>query len=425
MPGRPGLAGRRRGQLHPGVRDHAEPLPVAGIDPRSGRQVHMQGVRRPADGRLGSTSGPPWPATSTTAATTSAMAGKFLNRWPLRTPPPRFDRCPQANGGYYDQLWGRRGRAPRPHLLDHLHRRPGPRLPGGVRGRRRPALVPVPGPVRPHDPRVPEPRYAAASFPAWSGSGAAAAARWPGRARLPAPPRWSRPTGEVAAPRTGQARTLLSVDDLVDRVSPRPGPGELDDTLVFYLSDNGYSWGEHRHWASSCPTPSRSRSRSWSAGRGGLPAGTVRRPPGRHHRHRRRSWTRPARPPTPATPSTAARCWTAGGTTAADRVLARPGQRPRRPRLGGPAPRMAVRRELRPAGRRHLPRSSTTCAATPAWSGTCSPTTTAATTRRPPWPPSWPGPHLRRGGLPMSRPRPPRGRPGPTPPPHPSRSRRS
>src|SRR4029453_5216726 len=35
----------------------------------------------------------------------TAMAGKFLNRWPLRRPPPHFDRYAQANGGYYDQLW--------------------------------------------------------------------------------------------------------------------------------------------------------------------------------------------------------------------------------------------------------------------------------------------------------------------------------
>ena len=62
------------------------------------------------------------------------------------------------------------------------------------------------------------------------------------RQRAPADP------GEVAALRTGQARTLLSVDDLVERVMGRlQATGELDDTLVFYLSDNGYSWGEHRH----------------------------------------------------------------------------------------------------------------------------------------------------------------------------------
>ena len=94
---------------------------------------------------------------------------------------------------------------------------------------------------------MPEPRYAGASFPELERvgeAGEAAVAGKPGylRRRPPADP------GEVAALRTGQARTLLSVDDLVDRVLRRlQDTGELDDTLVFYLSDNGYFWGEHRH----------------------------------------------------------------------------------------------------------------------------------------------------------------------------------
>ena len=38
------------------------------------------------------------------------------------------------------------------------------------------------------------------------------------------------------------------MDDLVDRVLGRlQATGELDDTLIFFLSDNGYAWGEHRH----------------------------------------------------------------------------------------------------------------------------------------------------------------------------------
>ena len=35
----------------------------------------------------------------------TALVGKFLNRWPLRTPPPGFDHWALANGGYYDQPW--------------------------------------------------------------------------------------------------------------------------------------------------------------------------------------------------------------------------------------------------------------------------------------------------------------------------------
>jgi arylsulfatase A-like enzyme len=35
----------------------------------------------------------------------TAMAGKFLNRWRLRTPPPGFDHWALPNGGYDDQPW--------------------------------------------------------------------------------------------------------------------------------------------------------------------------------------------------------------------------------------------------------------------------------------------------------------------------------
>ena len=47
--------------------------------------------------------------------------------------------------------------------------------------------------------------------------------------------------------RARQLRTLLSVDDLVDDVFTNlEQMGELDHTYVFFMSDHGYSWGDHR-----------------------------------------------------------------------------------------------------------------------------------------------------------------------------------
>jgi membrane-anchored protein YejM (alkaline phosphatase superfamily) len=46
--------------------------------------------------------------------------------------------------------------------------------------------------------------------------------------------------------RVQQLRTLMSVDDMVERVmSKLQETGGLDNTLVIYVSDNGYMWGEH------------------------------------------------------------------------------------------------------------------------------------------------------------------------------------
>jgi arylsulfatase A-like enzyme len=53
---------------------------------------------------------------------------------------------------------------------------------------------------------------------------------------------------EYARMCSDQLRTLISVDDSVDRLLRRIdgyGPGVLDRTLVIYTSDNGFLWGEH------------------------------------------------------------------------------------------------------------------------------------------------------------------------------------
>jgi arylsulfatase A-like enzyme len=81
---------------------------------------------------------------------------------------------------------------------------------------------------------------------------------------------------EAAKVRTGQLRTLLSVDDLVDRVMRRlQDTGELDHTLVFFLSDNGYAWGEHRHIGKFTPYSESIKVPFVVRWPGRLPAGTV------------------------------------------------------------------------------------------------------------------------------------------------------
>ena len=210
----------------------------------SGRYVHNHGVLRQ---RLGDRLDQ-----RTTVASYlkvdgyhTAMAGKFLNRWPLRTPPPGFDHWALANGGYYDQRWSVDGTVRRvptysttfigDQALGWLEEFEGDDA--------RPWFLYL-APFAPHDPRVPEPKYATASFPALERAGA-------GRPVLDGKPRYLRERRQVtpaqaAEVRTGQLRTLLSVDDQVDRLLRRlEQTGELESTLIFFLSDNGYAWGEH------------------------------------------------------------------------------------------------------------------------------------------------------------------------------------
>src|SRR5206468_7642178 len=50
----------------------------------------------------------------------------------------------------------------------------------------------------------------------------------------------------VTNTRTNQLRTLMSVDDMVDRVfQTLEATGEAADTLAVFVSDNGYEWGDH------------------------------------------------------------------------------------------------------------------------------------------------------------------------------------
>src|SRR4029453_7740644 len=205
----------------------------------------------------------------------TAMAGKFLNRWPLRTPPPHFDRYALANGGYYDQLWAVDGAVRRGHtysttfIADQALAYLDPSDPDHAR----PWFAYL-ATFAPHDPRVPEPKYATASFPALDQVGA-------GRPNLDGTPRYLRDQGPVATAeaakvRTGQLRTLLSVDDLVDRVLRRlQETGELEDTLVLFLSDNGYGWGEHGRVGKFTPYTESLKVPFLVSWPGRLPAGAV------------------------------------------------------------------------------------------------------------------------------------------------------
>ena len=213
----------------------------------SGRYVHNHGVlRQQLAGRLDQ---------STTVASYlkdagyhTAMAGKFLNRWPLKTPPPGYDRYALANGGYYDQVWAVDGAVRRVPTYSTTF--VGDQALADLDSFERDDATPwfaYLATFAPHDPRVPEPKYAKATFPELDKVGPSTVPPVAGKPRYLAD-RTSVSLAEAARVRTGQLRTLLSVDDLVDRVMRRlSDSGELDNTLVFFLSDNGYAWGEHRH----------------------------------------------------------------------------------------------------------------------------------------------------------------------------------
>ncbi|MEO8293000.1 MAG: sulfatase [Actinomycetota bacterium] len=197
----------------------------------------------------------------------TGLIGKYLNRYP-------FGRGPYVPAGW-DRWVGKQnlsdattyygypfvdqgvpltaGLAPQDYATDLLARE----AVGFVRSA--PAAQPfflLFAPSAPHDPQTPPPRYASAF----------AGLRLPrppsfGRAD-PGKPPWIRalpPISEAAAQALDDARlrerqTLLAVDDAVQQiVAAVAARGDLERTVIFFLTDNGLAFGEHGWTAKSCP----------------------------------------------------------------------------------------------------------------------------------------------------------------------------
>lgn len=54
--------------------------------------------------------------------------------------------------------------------------------------------------------------------------------------------------------RLDSQRELLAIDDGVKRViDTLKAEGALEDTLIIFAADNGFSWGSHRRMGKNCP----------------------------------------------------------------------------------------------------------------------------------------------------------------------------
>lgn len=174
----------------------------------------------------------------------TAIFGKYLNGW--RSAPPHFDDWAVIQTHRYRGGWNVGGEQVetgtysttfiRQHALRFLRET--------ERDDDRPWLL-ILTPQAPHPPATPEERYADATVPAPRPNPAQL------ERDLSDKPHYFRsiadPADEaITAARENQLRTLMSVDDLVAATfAELAALGEERDTLAFYLSDNGFTWGEH------------------------------------------------------------------------------------------------------------------------------------------------------------------------------------
>ena len=215
----------------------------------TGRFSHNNGVRTNQDGPALGDHGATLQRYLSGAGYRSALVGKFLNGWRLRDDPPHWHRWSvvRASTGYHETRWNIDGTvtdvttystdyvAERTvHYLDEFDA---------------PATDDQPwflyvAPQAPHAPFQPAPEYEAADVGGWDGNPAIHETD-----KTDKPPQVEQASYTLAdaqATRTQQLRMLLSVDDMVgDVFTALEANGELENTLAFFLSDNGYLWSEH------------------------------------------------------------------------------------------------------------------------------------------------------------------------------------
>jgi arylsulfatase A-like enzyme len=181
----------------------------------------------------------------------TALFGKYLNLWPVVDDPPHFDRWAitspsHHSSGYYGGTWNVEGtvRTVDRYSTDFI-------VEQGVRyiteqesSDGQPWFLEL-AVYAPHLRAVPEPAYADAPVPPFHTNPAILESD---RSDKPRYVRRSTPAGirGILTTRRKELRTLMSVDDLITKVlRTLAATGELDHTLAFFLSDNGFLWGEH------------------------------------------------------------------------------------------------------------------------------------------------------------------------------------
>jgi len=205
----------------------------------------------------------------------TGLFGKYLNSWTLSDNPPGFDNWlllkPTFNDGEYNDngtvktIAGYTTNVLRDRTLNFIDRSTTDTRPWFA----------VFTPYASHEPNVPEAKYADTVVPAWDG-----------RPSVPEADRSDKPlyvrngTSTLAdgkAQRRRQLRSLLSVDDAVQAFKDKLAAlGQLQNTLVIYVPDNGYHWADHGLLGKATPySPAHEVPfyLSWPAA--GLGAGTV------------------------------------------------------------------------------------------------------------------------------------------------------
>ena len=232
----------------------------------TGLYSHHTGVRDNGDGRLLDEDGTIADRLHDSGYRT-ALIGKYLNGYPFRRGPyvpAGWDRwvgkgnSSEATTYYRYPLVDQgvpltAGLAPTSYATDLLARE------AATFVRTAPADRPyflLFAPSAPHAPRTPPPRYERAfaglslARPPSFGTADPGAPPWVREL----PPIDDEAAAELDASRIRERQTLLAVDDAVEAIVREVAArGDLERTVIFFLTDNGVAFGEHGITSKSCP----------------------------------------------------------------------------------------------------------------------------------------------------------------------------
>jgi arylsulfatase A-like enzyme len=179
----------------------------------------------------------------------TALSGEYLTKWPMQNSPPYFDRFamldPAGWQAYIRPTFSFDGdvRTIDGYSTDVIGRRAVQFLRDFDVDDDRPWLLYV-TPHAPHNTPIPAPRHADAPVSKWR---PAPSVFELDRTDKPLIVRSQRASlRKTEDRRVRMLRTLMSVDDLVNRLmNELRRLGETTQTMAFFLSDNGFLWAEH------------------------------------------------------------------------------------------------------------------------------------------------------------------------------------
>ena len=182
----------------------------------------------------------------------TALVGKYLNSWQVTEDPPHFDKWASYSGRYYGKPFNVNGRITKTNDYStyFIARQAQRFIRSFERVDERPWFLYV-ATVAPHPPFTVSPNHRAAPVPEWTRNPAIDEKQLGDKPGFVARP-FDLDKTEIL--RRKQLRTLMAVDDLVERVMRSLDRlDEADETLAIYTSDQGLLWGEHGYFAKRLP----------------------------------------------------------------------------------------------------------------------------------------------------------------------------